>query len=1355
MKEMVDLPPRLLGDTTKCVDGELPVIMPTVLLPPAPKFKWGDFEEEEEEAAAAVEEEAPSLPAGGDKDESTTRAAEEEEEAVATSVAEEDQRVSSPSAHNVGEAPVDMDNSVVMETFRICARGAPAAPAPAESGGEKKERFRHRLWCYLFENLNRAIDELYFLCELECDMEQIHEALLVFNEAGLDFSELKARVGNFETLKKKKAGSGQAMDSSDATKVEQRPHAIAWEVRRMASSPRRADILSLSLEAFKKVHNGTSSKQHESTHHTSRRSAVRFLSFEQDTMPVVNDNAAATEEREEKQALAPHGKGQELHKDVDKVAAAAIDVKKLDCPPCKEDVKPSQAGDHDASPRPLRCDGKVSSNPAALEAWKEKRNWEDILSSPLGNVPKASASPGGGGRKSTERGRVLHDKLMSPERKKKSPMEMKKEVDEKQARATRIRRELENERALRLQRTTEKLNRVSEWQAVRSTKLREGMHARQQRGESRHEAHLAQIARRASDESSKVSEVRFITSLNEENKKLSLQQKLQDSEVRRAERLQSLRIKQKEDVAREEAAMERRKLLEAERLQRIADTQRKKEEAQARREEERKAASAAREARAVEQVRKKEVRAKAQEEEVELLRQKLAERLRESALRRKIYLEQIRERAVMDTREQGSPLSRRPSSREGGQAGRAPAPLANDAPPEVCEMRLVGPVKFSPNANAASTTTASSDGHHLKKRIKKIRQRLTTRRFDFVETPAPGVESSSRSKLGRWVQELQRLQQARKAGASATVQIIAEIIKHLDGKEAELHVARHTGLVDFIATALPASHTSKPEASQTTVALLKLLVVLLTLPANRSYFLARNLLPPLVPILSTALENYSSVGCSASSSTGDKLVVDDKFNAVGEVLEDLLKCVTHVMGHSSLDERQLQMQDDLVELIVACDIIHRLRNLFALFDRPQVEGAPFPPPVLLGLKLLDTLTRGKTLTAAQSPSSMAAQFFYFQKLMGMKRPAEVQELPFDELESNRHPSDCASSCSEPAEDQLVEADRTSKLDAGTSNRDELRRPSYASKSVGFLLVAIAETGMVGLPSLLTAVLLQSNPRAASTDQALPLNFEEVATSVLRVLNNTACLDLSLVQNMLAMPDLKMEFFHLVSFLLSYCTGKWRTTTDQVASLLLETLLLLGYFALLHTGNQAVLRWGKSPTILHKICDLPFAFFSDAELTPILVGTLLAACYGSERNRDVIQQELSMELVLSVLRSSRGQTESSKAGIQSAEAMLNAAAVQQQVVRRMDVITEECDEEMQHKQQQLPGATASTEDRNLDDFSEVTSGRRSVVASKNGIKAKKVQRPRCQECNRDSLVFLLENRFPSSLWDNAIDFFSIR
>ena len=124
---------------------------------------------------------------------------------------------------------------------------------------------------------------------------------------------------------------------------------------------------------------------------------------------------------------------------------------------------------------------------------------------------------------------------------------------------------------------------------------------------------------------------------------LCLRQKLHDSELRRAEKLQVIKTKQKEDMAREEAVLERRKLIEAEKLQCLAETQRKKEEAQVRREEERKASNAAREARAIVQLRRREERARAQQEEAELLAQKLAERLSESEQCRKFYLEQIRE----------------------------------------------------------------------------------------------------------------------------------------------------------------------------------------------------------------------------------------------------------------------------------------------------------------------------------------------------------------------------------------------------------------------------------------------------------------------------------------------------------------------------------------------------------------------------------------------------------------------------------------------------------------------------------------------------------------------------------------
>ncbi|KAL4184374.1 hypothetical protein AMTRI_Chr10g225330 [Amborella trichopoda] len=1211
--------------------------------------------------------------------------------------------------------------------------------------GESKERFRQRLWCFLFENLNRAVDELYLLCELECDKEQMAEAILVLEEASSDFRELKSRVEVFESSKKIPSQSSSRGPPANVKADHRRPHALSWEVRRMSNSPQRAEILSSSLEAFKKIqeerarrpptHDGKGIQSKDPNLLQVNKDPQRNYPEKSDTMPsarevrlrkqssVPSDYVQGSSVGEKRLSKSSHisllpvkdgplaldankskqestGSVPEMEKLVPKRDKASIDnrVDKGSKPvdSLKRQVTDKEKEKEKKSPTPWK----------SMDAWKEQRNWQDILSSPMSSTARVSYSPGLGRRSADARAKVLHNKLMSPERKKRSALDMKREAEEKHTRAMRIRAELENERVQRLQRTSEKLNRVNEWQAVRSTKLREGMHARHQRSESRHEAYLAQVVRRAGDESSKVNEVRFITSLNEENKKLMLRQKLQDSEMRRAEKLQIIKTKQKEDMAREEAVLERRKLLEAEKLQRIAETQRKKEEAQVRREEERRATSAAREARTVEQLRRKEVRAKAQQEEAELLAQKLEERLRESELRRKFYFEQIRERASMDYRDQ-SPSLRRSSIKEGQSRSNG---AGEDYP-----VNCVGSTLGFGNA---------SQQQPLRRRIKKIRQRLMALKSEFVEPPV-GVESggigsraqagSARAKIGRWLQDLQRLRQARKEGTASIGLIVGDMIKFLENKEPELHACRQSGLLDFIAAALPASHTSKPEAGQVTLYLLQLLKVVLSLSANRGYFLSQNLLPPIIPMLSTALENYIKITASSNSngsmanSLGSKTSAEN-LDSVAVVLDGFLWSVTIIMEHAFSDENHLQMRDGLMELIISYQVVHRLRDLFSLFDRPQVEGSPFPYPILSSLNLLAILTtRSRTISSinweayslkiitadqvhetnvAQSSepnsgSSSSEMKSYVEDLPGYLPPTIVKEQP-NECE-NLSPKN-VTSLVEPAvkEDRFGEipTDIQSNLQADvevlpmastvadvgdtTHNlvKEEYSGPNIPQKNekntvcfagepddhsqqtnnngqeaslkqpTEYLVSVFAETGLVSLLSLLTGVLLQANNKQSSEQAAytLPLNFEETAIGVLRVLNNLALLDLPLLQKMLARPDLQMEFFHLMSFLLSHCASKWKGSTDEVGLLLLQTLSLLGYFAIFHPGNQAVLRWGKRPTILHKVCDLPFVFFSDPGLIPILGGTLVAACYGCEQNRGLIQLELSTDMLLSLLKS---------------------------------------------------------------------------------------------------------------------------
>ncbi|KAL2322088.1 hypothetical protein Fmac_026467 [Flemingia macrophylla] len=1213
---------------------------------------------------------------------------------------------------------------------------------------ESKERFRQRLWCFLFENLNRSVDELYLLCELECDLEQMKEAILVLEESASDFRELITRVEEFEKVKK----SSQIIDGAPVIlkSDHRRPHALSWEVRRMTTSPHRADILSSSLEAFRKIQQERASLHSGSTESAMSKCLISE-SIGNKNKSSVNDgihdakysvtksrkNVGSSEAKqgnpnekkhnieggkqcdsitmqngcnppesiltsEVKLSKLPHmedssafattkGKKDHLGFGSDKILSK------------KEKVSTEVVNEKNTRyidnlrrqmPLPEKDKEKRSTAPGkSLNAWKEKRNWEDILSSPFRVSSRMPYSPSLG-RKSAERVRTLHDKLMSPDKKKKTTSDLKREAEEKHARAMRIRSELENERVQKLQRTSQKLNRVNEWHAVRHMKLLEGMYARHQRSESRHEAFLAQVVKRAGDESSKVNEVRFITSLNEENKKLMLRQKLHESELRRAEKLQVLKSKQKEDLAREEAVLERRKLIEAEKLQRLAEIQRRKEEAQVRREEEKKATSAAREARAIEQLRRKEERAKAQQEEAELLAQKLAERLNESEQRRKIYLEQIRERANL--RDQSSPLLRRAINKE-GQGKSTPLNSSDDSQPNI--------VSGIGSSLGIGNITLQ---HSIKRRIKRIRQRLMALKYEFLEPPLGGESASlgyrvavgaARAKVGRWLQELQRLRQARKEGATSIGLIISEMIKYLEGKDPELQASRQAGLLDFIASALPASHTSKPEACHVMLHLLKLLRVVLSTPANRSYFLAQNLLPPIIPMLSAALENYIKIAASLSipgnlSVPSSKASVEN-FESISDILNNFLWTVTAIFGHISSEQKQLQMRDGLLELLISYQVIHRLRDLFALHDRPQMEGSPFPVPILLSIQLLVVLTSRSgrlsyidwescPVAVEQEICSEGVKFADSAHLLvnnswGEYTPLSVinansvvhlpdvpEDRPLDEIvKVNKYDEfistgkDCELEQDSSVKLQNDDTEKINDLDefkkyqnGDISNSSVLQKDekhtvvnvtvqknakvSILAQPVVFLLSAISETGLVSLPSLLTAVLLQANNRSSSEQATfiLPSNFEEVAAGVLKVLNNVALLDLVFLQRMLARPDLKMEIFHLMSFLLSHCASKWKTPNDQVGSLLLESLSLLGHFALFHPGNQAVLRWGKSPTILHKVCDLPFVFFSDPELMPILAGTLVAICYGCEQNKFVVQQELSVDMLLSLLRSCR-------------------------------------------------------------------------------------------------------------------------
>lgn len=301
-------------------------------------------------------------------------------------------------------------------------------------------------------------------------------------------------------------------------------------------------------------------------------------------------------------------------------------------------------------------------------------------------------------------------------------------------------------------------------------------------------------------------------------------------------------------------------------------------------------------------------------------------------------------------------------------------------------------------------------------------------------------------------------------------------------------------------------------------------------------------------MLAAALETYIKIAASSNGSASANLVTckasTERLELMSEVLDGFLWTAAAIIGHTSTDERALQLQDDLIELVIAYQVIHRLRDLFALYDRPPVEGSPFPSSILLGVNLLAVLTfrfrNASSLTCKNFPSvsthinekndielaeavdlksssplcnSRNDGKLVFPEVNGgvaLCLPDVPEDSPLDEFPKikehqgavvNDLSSDKVDSVAARMETANVLQESTSNVTYNNLQTDEKKsqdnnkghtggNESVMKPAVKFLLSAISETGLVCLPSMLTAVLLQANNRCSEQQVKLwiPLNL---------------------------------------------------------------------------------------------------------------------------------------------------------------------------------------------------------------------------------------------------------------------------
>lgn len=105
--------------------------------------------------------------------------------------------------------------------------GVDRSDSGGEGGGAQSE-FRERLWDYLLNNMVRAVDEVYFLCELECGRREIEDTVRLLEESASDFRALVRRVASQEMFARSPG-----------------LRAISWDVGRtdVRPSPRHAEMI--------------------------------------------------------------------------------------------------------------------------------------------------------------------------------------------------------------------------------------------------------------------------------------------------------------------------------------------------------------------------------------------------------------------------------------------------------------------------------------------------------------------------------------------------------------------------------------------------------------------------------------------------------------------------------------------------------------------------------------------------------------------------------------------------------------------------------------------------------------------------------------------------------------------------------------------------------------------------------------------------------------------------------------------------------------------------------------------------------------------------------------------------------
>jgi len=226
-----------------------------------------------------------------------------------------------------------------------------------------------------------------------------------------------------------------------------------------------------------------------------------------------------------------------------------------------------------------------------------------------------------------------------------------------------------------------------------------------------------------------------------------------------------------------------------------------------------------------------------------------------------------------------------------------------------------------------------------------------------------------------------------------------------------------------------------------------------------------------------------------------------------------------------------------------------------------------------------------------------------------------------------------------------------------------------------IMESVKRTQLYGLHSLVSTLVLpktNSNSKTERNSKKAQLSWKKKkAVSVLRIvlhafqsLNNLARMDLKALQRVVNRRGVQTQLIRVLCFLLQHLTFHFKANakaklgikdkTDIYNNsycitrvLLGQVVLFVGYCARGNAKFQKCLSWSVDGqnSLIAKLCQLPFDYFSKPQQTKVLFPTLICCTFGSRINCDALGATLSTQhLTYFILRTYHAKHNAEKAKV---------------------------------------------------------------------------------------------------------------